>query len=169
MQYYSEIGKPYRRAIIIARFHPSHGTGRGEIARQFGLAVNDFIWVTGHKNWRRYIEGVSRSTLVLDPFNLTHEWCEHEQAEFAGGIIAAFDMIAMASQCELALAKWLLNRNPPAYARMVASGVVPEPSARNVLSLEQWPQDPTGGPTVSEPDRPYCKLDQTCCDFTCGN
>ncbi len=26
-----------------------------------------------------------------------------------------------------------------------------------------------GGPTVHDPDRPYCKPDQSCCDFTCGN
>jgi hypothetical protein len=26
-----------------------------------------------------------------------------------------------------------------------------------------------GGPTVADPNRPYCKPDQSCCDFTCGN
>lgn len=26
-----------------------------------------------------------------------------------------------------------------------------------------------GGPTESEPNRPYCKPDQSCCDFCCGN
>lgn len=26
-----------------------------------------------------------------------------------------------------------------------------------------------GGPTVADPDRPYCKPDQSCCDFVCGN
>jgi hypothetical protein len=26
-----------------------------------------------------------------------------------------------------------------------------------------------GGPIVGEPDRPYCKPDQSCCDFCCGN
>lgn len=26
-----------------------------------------------------------------------------------------------------------------------------------------------GGPTVTDPDRPYCKPDQSCCDFCCGN
>lgn len=26
-----------------------------------------------------------------------------------------------------------------------------------------------GGPTLTEPDLPYCKPDQSCCDFTCGN
>ena len=26
-----------------------------------------------------------------------------------------------------------------------------------------------GGPTVGDPDRPYCKSDQSCCDFCCGN
>ena len=27
----------------------------------------------------------------------------------------------------------------------------------------------SGGPTVDDPDRPYCKSDQSCCDFACGN
>lgn len=26
-----------------------------------------------------------------------------------------------------------------------------------------------GGPTIFHPDRPYCKDDQSCCDFVCGN
>ena len=26
-----------------------------------------------------------------------------------------------------------------------------------------------GGPTEADPDRPYCKPDQSCCDFCCGN
>lgn len=26
-----------------------------------------------------------------------------------------------------------------------------------------------GGPTEGQPDRPYCKADQSCCDFCCGN
>jgi hypothetical protein len=26
-----------------------------------------------------------------------------------------------------------------------------------------------GGPTEDDPDRPYCKPDQSCCDFCCGN
>ena len=26
-----------------------------------------------------------------------------------------------------------------------------------------------GGPTKAKPDQPYCKPDQSCCDFTCGN
>lgn len=26
-----------------------------------------------------------------------------------------------------------------------------------------------GGPTVNDPSAPYCKPDQSCCDFTCGN
>lgn len=28
---------------------------------------------------------------------------------------------------------------------------------------------PHGGPTEANPNRPYCKLDQSCCDFCCGN
>lgn len=31
-------------------------------------------------------------------------------------------------------------------------------------------QDATkGGPTERDPNRPYCKPDQSCCDFVCGN
>lgn len=26
-----------------------------------------------------------------------------------------------------------------------------------------------GGPTETDPNRPYCKPDQSCCDFVCGN
>lgn len=26
-----------------------------------------------------------------------------------------------------------------------------------------------GGPTIAEPERPYCKPDQSCCNFCCGN
>jgi hypothetical protein len=26
-----------------------------------------------------------------------------------------------------------------------------------------------GGPTAAHPDAPYCKPDQSCCDFCCGN
>jgi len=26
-----------------------------------------------------------------------------------------------------------------------------------------------GGPTEEHPDTPYCKPDQSCCDFCCGN
>jgi imidazolonepropionase-like amidohydrolase len=26
-----------------------------------------------------------------------------------------------------------------------------------------------GGPTEQDPGRPYCKPDQSCCDFCCGN
>jgi hypothetical protein len=26
-----------------------------------------------------------------------------------------------------------------------------------------------GGPTKNDPGRPYCKPDQSCCDFVCGN
>jgi hypothetical protein len=27
----------------------------------------------------------------------------------------------------------------------------------------------SGGPTVTDPEQPYCKPDQSCCDFCCGN
>ncbi len=33
-----------------------------------------------------------------------------------------------------------------------------------------FPPTPTrGGPTERHPDAPYCKPDQSCCDFICGN
>lgn len=123
MQYYSEIGKPRRRAIVLCRVHPAHGGGRDAIAQQLGVAVNDLIWVTNHDNWRQHIEGVSRCTLVLDPCNLTHEWCQRDEMEFALGIRSAFNNVVMAPQCEAALAKWLHVHNPSAYARMIEAGV----------------------------------------------
>lgn len=141
MRYYSEIGKPYRRAIVLCRVHPGTGGGIDAVARKFGLAVHDLIWITNYDNWRQHIEGVSRNTLVLDPCNLTHEWCQRDEQEFAIGIRSAFNNVVMAPQCEAALAKWLSIHNPPAYARMVASGVVPEPPARDCPSLEQEPQE----------------------------
>ncbi len=45
------------------------------------------------------------------------------------------------------------------YTAMVAAQVDPGADA----------QGKSGGPTVAEPNRPYCKPDQSCCDFTCGN
>lgn len=30
-------------------------------------------------------------------------------------------------------------------------------------------QPTRGGPTEAHPDAPYCKPDQSCCDFICGN
>lgn len=33
----------------------------------------------------------------------------------------------------------------------------------------RWGRPTKGGPTVTDPDRPYCKPDQSCCDFCCGN
>jgi hypothetical protein len=31
------------------------------------------------------------------------------------------------------------------------------------------PKPTKGGPTEQHPDAPYCKPDQSCCDFCCGN
>jgi hypothetical protein len=31
------------------------------------------------------------------------------------------------------------------------------------------PRPTKGGPTEAHPDAPYCKPDQSCCDFCCGN
>lgn len=37
------------------------------------------------------------------------------------------------------------------------------------LSRDQFGRTDKGGPTTTNPDRPYCKPDQSCCDFCCGN
>lgn len=37
------------------------------------------------------------------------------------------------------------------------------------LEREKIPLRKGGGPTVADPERPYCKPDQSCCDFVCGN
>jgi hypothetical protein len=37
------------------------------------------------------------------------------------------------------------------------------------VTLEDLGVVPHGGPTEAHPDRPYCKPDQSCCDFCCGN
>lgn len=123
MRNVAEIGNQYRRPIIINRAHPCHGYGQEALARRYGLDVHDFLWVTNYRNWRVYIVGMSRSTLVIDPFNLTHEWCEADGIEFAKGMHDAFERIVMAPQCEAALAAWLRIRNPPLYLRMVAAGM----------------------------------------------
>jgi hypothetical protein len=33
----------------------------------------------------------------------------------------------------------------------------------------EYPPSAKGGPTLADLDRPYCKPDQSCCDFCCGN
>jgi len=36
--------------------------------------------------------------------------------------------------------------------------------------IENHPRTATrGGPTESDPNRPYCNPDQSCCDWCCGN
>lgn len=115
MKYYSEIGKSHRRPIVINKWRPRKGDDMKVICKRWGLSVNDFVWVTHHMNWRRYIKGVSRNTLILDPFYLTHEF---HIDEFAGGIRAAFDNIVTGSQCVPALAEWSRLSNPPIYERM---------------------------------------------------
>lgn len=37
------------------------------------------------------------------------------------------------------------------------------------ITMDDLPPARGGGPTVDGPDRPYCKPDQSCCDFCCGN
>lgn len=46
-----------------------------------------------------------------------------------------------------------------------------EASLGNAKAVEHgWLGPPTrGGPTEQHPDAPYCKPDQSCCDFVCGN
>lgn len=36
-------------------------------------------------------------------------------------------------------------------------------------AVGEGPLAQKGGPTETHPERPYCKPDQTCCDFACGN
>ncbi len=38
-----------------------------------------------------------------------------------------------------------------------------------IMRLDAMRPGTKGGPTVGDPDRPYCKPDQSCCDFCCGN
>lgn len=40
---------------------------------------------------------------------------------------------------------------------------------RDDKRLAQIAKKQRGGPTEKEPERPYCKDDQSCCDFCCGN
>lgn len=42
-------------------------------------------------------------------------------------------------------------------------------SLTNALQVEFGQTASRGGPTEADPDRPYCKPDQSCCDFCCGN
>lgn len=37
------------------------------------------------------------------------------------------------------------------------------------LKEQRSPRASKGGPTESDQNRPYCKPDQSCCDFVCGN
>lgn len=46
------------------------------------------------------------------------------------------------------------------------------PTEREAVAdlIENHPRYETwGGPTEKDPHRPYCKEDQSCCDFCCGN
>ncbi len=44
-----------------------------------------------------------------------------------------------------------------------------ESRRHDAARLRDLPKKRGGGPTEQEPDRPYCKDDQSCCDFCCGN
>ena len=46
----------------------------------------------------------------------------------------------------------------------VLTGKVEYPKA--IFSIQDGTK---GGPTETDPLRPYCKPDQSCCDFCCGN
>ena len=133
----SEIGRPYRRAIVVMRWSPRRGEDHASIAHRFGLGKDDFLWVTNHPSvWRKRIVGLSRATLVLDPNTLTRS-----NDDIASGIIGAFDNIVIGAQCVGALAGWLRTRNPPLYDRMIAAGVV-EPCAGDAPAIEQEVQQP---------------------------
>lgn len=49
--------------------------------------------------------------------------------------------------------------------------VLPMQGEREVFEVygRPLPKPAKGGPTEKEPDRPYCKPDQSCCDWCCGN
>lgn len=52
----------------------------------------------------------------------------------------------------------------------MATGSGPTEAAAVADLIENHPRTATkGGPTVGDPNRPYCKPDQSCCDFCCGN
>lgn len=62
--------------------------------------------------------------------------------------------------------KWY---DPPKESKRIASerDTLERALAREARAIAGKPT--RGGPTVTDPDRPYCKDDQTCCDFCCGN
>lgn len=111
----------YPKAIIIRSERPRPNYTEEAIAARFGLAVRDFIWITTHPSWRRKVEGISRTVLVLDPMFLTSSY--HDDNGFAIGILTRFDNIARTTKCASALAEWLKDRNPDQYRRMVEAGV----------------------------------------------
>lgn len=45
----------------------------------------------------------------------------------------------------------------------------PESTANLVEAVNERSARKAGGPTEADPNRPYCKPDQSCCDFCCGN
>ena len=55
-------------------------------------------------------------------------------------------------------------KNVPKYAQQIAGEALDHVPSRLVRSTAT-----RGGPTITDPDRPYCKADQSCCDFCCGN
>lgn len=46
----------------------------------------------------------------------------------------------------------------------VRTGKVEYPDAEFTIKYGE-----RGGPAETDPERPYCKPDQSCCDFCCGN
>lgn len=55
----------------------------------------------------------------------------------------------------------------PEKAQQAAENYIRDFCQRTLGALS--PEGQRGGPTEQQPDRPYCKPDQSCCDFTCGN
>lgn len=54
-------------------------------------------------------------------------------------------------------------RNARTVARAIVAIVEREFKSRRSVRPDK------GGPTEQHPDAPYCKPDQSCCDFCCGN
>ncbi len=62
-------------------------------------------------------------------------------------------------------------RLPPCERPMVLGQIHPRYPSGWCVACGAAPEEGCirGGPTAKYPDRPYCKDDQTCCDFICGN
>jgi hypothetical protein len=85
---------------------------------------------------------------------------------------AAYALTALAAR--LAVCEW--ERDEARNAAVESSGIAGEACIRAQAATartEALERDASsgcrGGPTASNPNRPYCKPDMSCCDFVCGN